>query len=93
PAPAINRLAFALDMRRRLVGAPIALVSCDNIPNNGKLLQAAVTNVFSTFDAEAMDWLEKNVSFVSTSIDRITPQTTAVDIEEVQAKTIGKTIR
>ncbi|MEY4320989.1 MAG: hypothetical protein RLZZ471_930, partial [Actinomycetota bacterium] len=32
PAPAINRLAFALDMRRRLVGAPIALVSCDNIP-------------------------------------------------------------
>lgn len=87
PAPAINRLAFALDMRRRLGGAPIALVSCDNIPNNGKLLQAAVSNVFSTFDAQAIDWLEKNVSFVSTSIDRITPQTTAVDIEEVESKT------
>ena len=87
PAPAINRLAFALEMRRRLGGAPIALVSCDNIPNNGELLQSAVTNVFSTFDAEAMEWLQKNVSFVSTSIDRITPQTTAADIEEVEAQT------
>jgi fructuronate reductase len=87
PAPSINRLAFALDMRRRLSGAPIALVSCDNIPNNGALLEAAVRNVFSTFDAEAIEWLEKNVSFVSTSIDRITPQTTAVDIEEVESKT------
>ena len=87
PAPAINRLAFALDMRRRLSGAPIALVSCDNIPNNGELLEAAVRNVFATFDAEATDWLEKCVSFVSTSIDRITPQTTAVDIEEVETKT------
>ncbi len=87
PAPAINRLAFALDMRRRLSGAPIALVSCDNIPNNGDLLEAAVKNVFSTFDDGALDWLEQNVSFVSTSIDRITPQTTAVDIEEVETRT------
>lgn len=87
PAPAINRLAFALDMRRRFSGAPIALVSCDNIPNNGELLEAAVKNVFSTFDADAIEWLDNNVSFVSTSIDRITPQTTAVDIEEVEAQT------
>lgn len=87
PAPAINRLAFALDMRRRLNGAPIALVSCDNIPNNGELLRAAITNVFSTFDAAALDWLSKNVSFVSTSIDRITPQTTPSDIAEVLNKT------
>jgi fructuronate reductase len=87
PSPAINRLAFALDMRRRLNGAPIALVSCDNIPNNGELLQAAVSNVFSTFEAEAIEWLEQRVSFVSTSIDRITPQTTAVDIEEVANQT------
>ena len=42
PAPAINRLAFALDLRRRNSGAPIALVSCDNIPNNGELLRQAV---------------------------------------------------
>jgi fructuronate reductase len=87
PAPAINRLAFALDMRRRLSGARVALVSCDNIPNNGDLLEAAVKNVFSTFDDGALDWLEQNVSFVSTSIDRITPQTTAVDIEEVETRT------
>lgn len=87
PAPAINRLAFALDMRRRNSGASIALVSCDNIPNNGQLLQQAVRNVFATFETGAIEWLDNNVSFVSTSIDRITPQTTASDIDEVLAKT------
>lgn len=87
PAPAINRLAFALDMRRRDNGNPIALVSCDNIPNNGELLRDAIRNVFSTFDDAAQEWLEQNVSFVSTSIDRITPQTVNADIEEVMKET------
>jgi fructuronate reductase len=87
PAPAINRLAFALDMRRRSSAKPIALVSCDNIPNNGLLLKEAVQNVFATFDDEARAWLDASVSFVSTSIDRITPKTTQGDIDEVLAAT------
>jgi fructuronate reductase len=87
PAPAINRMAFALDMRRRINSGPIALVSCDNIPNNGELLKDAITNVFSTFDDEAMQWLKQNVAFVSTSIDRITPKTTDEDIALVAAET------
>ncbi len=87
PAPAINRLSFALDLRRRISGAPIALVSCDNIPNNGELLRQAVSNVFATFDDDAQTWLKNKVSFVSTSIDRITPQTQPEDIEEVFAQT------
>lgn len=87
PAPAINRLAFALDMRRRTSGKAIALVSCDNIPNNGKLLRDAIRNVFATFDEGAQAWLEDCVSFVSTSIDRITPKSLDSDIEEVFERT------
>lgn len=87
PAPAINRLAFALDLRRRTVGEPIALVSCDNIPNNGEMLKIAISSVFATFDNEAVSWLDKNVSFVSTSVDRITPKTTDADLALVQNKT------
>ncbi|MFM6978360.1 MAG: mannitol dehydrogenase family protein [Micrococcales bacterium] len=87
PTPAISRLAFALEMRRRISGAPIALVSCDNIPNNGEVLKNAISDVFSTYDSDARIWLEKNVSFVSTSIDRITPKTTPEDYSEVSGQT------
>ena len=87
PAPAINRLAFALEMRRKNGGAPIALVPCDNIPNNGDLLEQAIVNVFDGFGSEAQTWLAENVSFVSTSIDRITPKTTSADIFEVENQT------
>jgi fructuronate reductase len=37
------------------------------------------------WDAGLAGWIEANVSFVSTSVDRITPRTTAADIAAVQA--------
>lgn len=87
PAPVISRLAFALDMRRRSCATPIAIVPCDNIPKNGELLREAIANVFTNFGIEAQEWLENNVSFVSTSVDRITPQTKEEDFAEVKSKT------
>jgi fructuronate reductase len=65
----------------------IALVPCDNIPANGKLLAGAMTQLFSVFGQQAVEWLGASVSFVSTSIDRITPRTTDTDIETVQEQT------
>jgi fructuronate reductase len=35
------------------------------------------------FDAELAAWIQANVSFVSTSVDRITPRTTAADLDAV----------
>ena len=43
--------------------------------------------MFATFEDDAQAWLREKVSFVSTSIDRITPQTQPEDIEEVFAQT------
>lgn len=87
PPAALQRLANALEVRRRANGLGLAVVSCDNMPNNGHLLSVAMRDLFSAFGQESLDWLIANVSFVSTSIDRITPKTTESDIEQVKKAT------
>ncbi len=81
PPIALHRLAVALETRRRANGAPIAIVSCDNMPANGSLLKVAMGDLFASFGPDSEAWLESSVSFVNTSIDRITPRTTEADIE------------
>ena len=87
PSAAIHRLAVALDIRRRLNAEPIALVPCDNIPNNGERLREVLLDIFRGFEPEATTWLNTKVSFVSTSIDRITPRTTDEDLNLVARET------
>lgn len=87
PPATLHRLAVALETRRRVNGQPIAVVSCDNMPSNGALLKVAMGDLFASFGSESVAWMEANVSFVSTSIDRITPKTTEADIATVIAET------
>ena len=87
PPATLHRLAVALETRRRVNGQPIAVVSCDNMPSNGSLLKVAMGDLFESFGAESVAWMNANVSFVSTSIDRITPKTTEADIATVLAET------
>lgn len=87
PPAALHRLAVALETRRRANGLGIAIVSCDNMPSNGALLKIAMGDLFASFGAESVDWLNDKVSFVSTSIDRITPKTTDEDLLLVEKAT------
>lgn len=87
PPPALHRLAVALETRRRANGLGIAIVSCDNMPSNGALLKIAMGDLFASFGVDSVDWLNEKVSFVSTSIDRITPKTTEEDLETVRNAT------
>ena len=84
PNGAIARLALALNHRRSTNGLGLALVPCDNLPENGSLLRAHLTELFAQFGSDAQQWLTEKVSFVSTSIDRITPKTTAADTATVE---------
>jgi fructuronate reductase len=87
PPATLHRLAVALETRRRVNGKPIAVVSCDNMPSNGSMLKVAMSDLFASFGADSVAWMNANVSFVSTSIDRITPKTTEADIATVLAAT------
>jgi fructuronate reductase len=73
PRSSLGRLIGALDARRR-VGAPLAVVPCDNLPANGDLVRAGLLAFAERRDAGLATWIDENVSFVSTSVDRITPR-------------------
>ena len=85
PTTPLGRLVLALAARRAAGAGPLAVVCCDNLSNNGTVAHNAVAGMAGAWDAGLAGWIEANVSFVSTSVDRITPRTTAADIAAVQA--------
>jgi fructuronate reductase len=70
------RIVAGLRARRAAAAGGLAVVSCDNVLNNGGVLQAAVLKLA---DTDLRSWISENISFVSTMVDRITPATTAED--------------
>lgn len=84
-APA--RILLGLAARRAAGAGPLAIVSCDNLPGNGAVTRAAVLGFTAGLDAELAQWITSNASFVDTSIDRITPRTTAADRDTVAEST------
>ncbi|WP_285320547.1 mannitol dehydrogenase family protein [Pseudarthrobacter sp. lyk4-40-TYG-27] len=84
PGTPLGRLVLALARRRASGAGPIAVVSCDNLSANGEVARRAVLGLASGWGSGLAGWIEANVSFVSTSVDRITPRTTEADIAEVE---------
>lgn len=78
-ATAVGRLVGGLDARRRADGGPIAVVPCDNLAGNGPVVRDVVLDFAAAADDTLRQWIDDNVSFVSTMVDRITPRTTDDD--------------
>ena len=83
-APA--RLVDLLAARRRAGAGGIAVVSCDNLPGNGAVTRRVVRALAAEVDGALVDWVDAHAGFVSTSVDRITPRTTAADIGLASAR-------
>jgi len=69
-------LAEALRRRRRAGTAPFTVLSCDNVPANGSVARASVVSHARLHDESLARWIEDNVAFPSSIVDRITPGTT-----------------
>lgn len=63
---------------------PVTLISCDNIPGNGRILETVVR----AFAPHLGDWIDANVRFPSTMVDRIVPATMPQDLD-FAGSTIG----
>lgn len=89
-ATAGGMIAAALDQRRRAGLAPLTVISCDNRSGNGEAARATVLAAagWLKLDAETIDWIERDVAFPSTMVDRITPATTDAMIAET-SKALG----
>ncbi len=76
PRTALGYLAQGLDQRRRAGAAPFTVLSCDNVPHNGATAHAALV-AFAARRAPALAaWIDAEVTFPNTMVDRITPATT-----------------
>lgn len=79
PATTLGRLLSGLRARLSADAGPIAIVPCDNIPDNGTLVRTGLLGLAEAVDPALADGIREQVSFVSTSVDRITPRTTDAD--------------
>ena len=80
PTTSLARLLLGLEARRRAGAGRIAVVPCDNMPDNGAFVAAGITAMARAASSTTAEWIAENVSFVSTSVDRITPRTTPTDL-------------
>jgi fructuronate reductase len=80
---AVARLVAGLAARRAADAGPLALVPCDNIADNGLRAGRVVGELAEMLEAPLAAWIAQSLSIVNTVVDRITPATTAQDVEIV----------
>ena len=83
PVSVLGVLAAGLHERCRKRGAPLTILCCDNLPENGAVLEALVHQFVERLYPQIMPWLRDNVRFPSSMVDRIVPATQAADLADV----------
>lgn len=81
PRTALGYLAAALRSRRQAGIGPFTVISCDNIPSNGKRLHSALTQYAEAFDKDLARFIDRDVACPETMVDRIAPATTSEDLD------------
>lgn len=67
-------LTEALRLRREAGIAPFTVLSCDNMVRNGATARRATVAFARLCDEGLGDWIEENVAFPASVVDRITPE-------------------
>ena len=76
--PAAPRTAFgyiveALKRRKEAGTGPFTILSCDNLQHNGDVAKYVFLSFAKQKDPELAEWIEENVCFPNSMVDRITP--------------------
>ena len=87
PRSAPGYIVRALQLRRLAGHAPFTVLTCDNLPENGKLVRGVVLDLARLIDPALADWIAEKGRFPATMVDRITPATTQDDIARVASLT------
>jgi mannitol 2-dehydrogenase len=86
PRTAFGLITEALRRRRERGLAPFTVMSCDNLQGNGHLSHTAITAFAHLRDPELGAWIERDVRFPNSMVDRITPVTTGADRAELRER-------
>ncbi|WP_166979661.1 mannitol dehydrogenase family protein [Paramicrobacterium fandaimingii] len=86
PETVFGLVVEALRRRRDRGIVPFTVMSCDNLQNNGEVARHAFTTYAHAKDAELAAWIDENVVFPNSMVDRITPVTTDDDRAEIASR-------
>jgi fructuronate reductase len=80
PRTPIGQIVRGLQRRARTHGEPVTILSCDNLSDNGHHTRRLVREFASLLPAAeaagTVGWIDANVTFPSSMVDRIVPATT-----------------
>lgn len=76
PETVFGVLIRALRLRRNAGIVPFTVLSCDNLPDNGRVTRQTVVGLARKLAPDMADWIEETVAFPSSMVDCITPATT-----------------
>lgn len=79
-----GKLVLGLAVRRAHDLPGVAVVPCDNVPDNGSMVARVVGELAADVDPGLGGWITGHVAFVTTMVDRITPRTTDGDRDAVR---------
>ena len=79
-----GKLVAGLVARRDAGAGPITLICCDNLPDNGAMLEGVVRELAKQAAPELADQLDQQVGFITPMVDRITPRATDATRQAVQ---------
>ena len=85
PKSALGLIVAALGQRKAKGMQPFTVLSCDNVPDNGKRARAAVIQMAEAMDKELAAWIREEVAFPCTMVDRIVPAMTEASFADVQS--------
>jgi mannitol 2-dehydrogenase len=84
PRTTFGLITEALRRRRSRGLTPFTVMSCDNLQGNGRLTRRVFTAFARLRDPELANWVEHEMDFPNSMVDRITPVTTDADRAEVR---------
>ncbi|QTF09754.1 fructuronate reductase [Brenneria izadpanahii] len=73
----------AIKRRRERQLRPFSVMSCDNMPENGHVTRNVIVQLAEQQDIELARWIERNITFPSTMVDRIVPAITPETLETI----------
>ncbi|HEY8942299.1 MAG TPA: mannitol dehydrogenase family protein [Cellvibrio sp.] len=86
PVSAIGFIVAALQQRYEKKQKAFTVLSCDNLPNNGEVLEKVVLQFAQKISPALAAWIKTHATFPSTMIDRIVPATTEDDRRDIEAR-------
>lgn len=94
-ATVFGLILASLALRYRTGVRPFTVMSCDNLPHNGEVAKKRVLSAIADISVESIPgavvnefalWLEEEVKYPSTMVDRITPATSPQDVADLKER-------